>query len=104
MLHIRSSILILLSGLLLGGSRYQVEAYNDDKILLETNALGYTEADMNVAYSDNYEADREIKGRCVNGPPPGGLLAPDAQTTKDDATCKKLVSQKSQITQSDPFD
>jgi hypothetical protein len=86
------SILIVLLGLLLGDSRFQVEAYKDDQILLETNALGYTKADMSVAYSDNYEVDHEIKGSCVNGLPPGDLLAPDAQTTKNDATCKKLVS------------
>ncbi|KAL3923144.1 MAG: hypothetical protein SGILL_001824 [Bacillariaceae sp.] len=66
-----------------------VQAYRHDKILLETNSLGYTKHDPTVAYSDNYEADHEIKGDCVNGPPPNPFKAPDAQTTHD-STCQAL--------------
>jgi hypothetical protein len=34
--------------------------------------------------------DHEIKGICVNGPPPNPFKAPDAQTTSD-STCQSLV-------------
>lgn len=68
-----------------------VSAAHHDKTLLETNALGYTKSRPNdVAYSENYEVDKEVKGECVNGPPPGGKLAPDAQTTKYDSKCQAL--------------
>jgi hypothetical protein len=80
---------VLVTGLLASNS---VQAsYQHSKVLLETNALGYTKHDPKVAYSDNYETDHETKGDCVNGPPPDPWKAPDAQTTANDSTCQTLV-------------
>ena len=68
-----------------------VSAEHHDKTLLETNALGYTKIrPTDVAYSENYEVDHEVRGKCVNNPPPGGILAPDAQTTEYDSQCQAL--------------
>jgi hypothetical protein len=92
-----SSVLILLSGFVLGN----VGAHNqDDRMLLETNALGFIERGAApVAYGASYdEFDSEIKDRCVNGPPPGGK--DDAETAQNDTACTKLVSQESSM---DPF-
>lgn len=79
------NMIVVASGLLLC---HHVGAYDDDKLLLESNAL---------AYIDNFEVDKEIKGNCLNGPPPGGTSAPDAQTTKDDKPCQELVSRESEL-------
>jgi hypothetical protein len=67
-----------------------VQGIHHGMILLETNALGYNKHDSNVAYSDNYAIVHEQKGFCVNGPPPNPEMAPDAQTTENDATCQAL--------------
>lgn len=87
---VRSLTAILLTGLL-ASNNVQADSYPPTKVLLETNALGYTKNDRSVAYSDNYETDNEKKGDCVNGPPPAAWKAPDAQTTANDSTCQALV-------------
>ncbi|KAL3906001.1 MAG: hypothetical protein SGILL_009453, partial [Bacillariaceae sp.] len=87
---LRSTFLaILMVGCLLAPNIVQAADYRDT-VLLETNALGYTKRDHTVAYSDNYEVDNEVKGTCVNGPPPNPRKAPDAQTTENDSTCQAL--------------
>lgn len=83
---IRTILAILWTGFL-ASSNVQAES----KVLLSTNALGYTKDDRTVAYSDNYVVDSGRAGQCVNGPPPDTWKAPDAQTTSTDATCQTLV-------------
>jgi hypothetical protein len=86
----RSILAILLTGFLAYNNKVQA-ADDKSKVLLETNALGYTEHDRAVAYSDIYVFDHERKGECVNGLPPDTLNAPDVQTTTTDSTCQALV-------------
>ena len=68
----------------------RTQAADYGKILLETNALGYTELDQNVAYSENYEVDTQVRGNCIEGPPPGGAHAPDAVRVDSDSQCRAL--------------
>ena len=85
------TMLTILSSSSSSSSLSMVSAEHHDKTLLETNALGYTQAlPDNVAYSENYEVDKDVRGDCVNGAPPDGILAPDAQTTKSDSQCQAL--------------
>mmetsp|Transcript_6380 Transcript_6380/g.16139 ORF Transcript_6380/g.16139 Transcript_6380/m.16139 type:complete len:401 (+) Transcript_6380:456-1658(+) len=88
-LHVVTTTMMMLA--VLTSSSSMVSAEHHDKTLLETNALGYTQTRPdNVAYSENYEVDKLVRGECVNGPPPDGILAPDAQTTKSDSQCQAL--------------
>jgi hypothetical protein len=96
-----SILAVLLSGCLGPNNVQAVDKVN--KVLLATNALGYTKDDRTVAYSDNYVMDDERQGECVNGPPPNTWKAPDAQTTDSDSACQALVSPSLLLSQLVPF-
>ena len=91
MTKVATTMMTMLAVLTLSSSSSMVSAEHHDKTLLETNALGYTlSRPDDVSYSENFEVDKDVRGDCVNGAPPDGILAPDAQTTTSDSQCQAL--------------